>query len=263
MKNQLPIALSLSELQIKTLALLDQLSATKERLFTCNIENRAVEFLLLTRRLVALDILPIRNLLEIGCGDGFSLRLWAEIAEYVTGIDLPSQIQISQKLLTGFPPQHNNISLVESAAEDFQTNKKYDVVVTQYVLEHVMDIDKTLSQIHDSLNPNGFAIHVLNNSVSRLSWYIQYRSQSSLPRRIYYSLRDKGLWRTLLNPLNHTTPHEPHFGSFDYELDEYRLDRWTLRLMRAHFEVVDWFQTADFNYVLISRPFGHSAISDD
>lgn len=221
----------------------------------CSTSRTApTEFLLLLRRLGDKNVLPVRNVLELGWGAGYSLRLWSQVAERVTGADVPQAMGLARRLLDAYPPPRHNIDLVESRGEDFTSSEKYDLVLTQYVLEHVDEIPKVLARIRENIEPQGLAIQVLNNTDSRTAWYVEYRQATSLPRRLYHSWRERGFLKTALGALEYTVPHEPRFGSFAHELTEYRLDRWALRLMRAGFEVVDWFQTADFNYVIITRP---------
>jgi SAM-dependent methyltransferase len=221
--------------------------------FSCDFDNHTAAFLLLLRRVAERRGLPVKRLLEIGCGSGYALRLWSQVAEKVTGLDLPQSIDVSRKLLAAYPPPLNNIDLVESRAEDFRSNEKYDLIISQYVLEHVDEIPSVLARIRDNLAPRGLAIHVLNSIESRTSWYVEYRQVTSLPRRLYHSWRERGLLKTAADPFNYTVPHEPRFGSFAHELAEYRLDRWALPLLRAGFEILDWFQTSDINWVVITR----------
>jgi len=247
--------IDVGQIQKTAMDLLDQVAAQASSIgFPCNFETRVAEFLLLLRRVSEKRPLPVRRLLEIGCGAGFTLRLWSLLADHVTGIDLPQAIGQSRKVLATFPPPSRNVELVESRAEDFRATDKYDVIVSQYVLEHVDDIPGVLVRIKENLAPQGIAVHMLNSIESRTAWYVEYRQTTSLPRRIYHSWRERGFLKTALGPFNYTVPHEPRFGSFAYELEEYRLERWALRLLRSGFEILDWFKTSDINQVFITRP---------
>lgn len=216
-------------------------------------ELRTVEFLLLISRLRRLEDFRPRRVLEVGCGGGYSLRLWAEIADEVTGIDLPAEVATARRLLAALPAA--NVKVVEGAGEDLsRVEGTYDVIITQYVLEHVRDIRKTLAEIGTHLSPGGFAIHVVPDLVDRHEWYLRYRWETSLPRRLLASIRHRGPLRTLLDPrLAFTPPHSPEFGDFAHEHQQYRLERWALHVVRAGFVVIDHFQTRDVNWVLVTR----------
>jgi SAM-dependent methyltransferase len=130
----------------------------------------------------------------------------------------------------------------------------FDLILTQYVLEHVADIDRTLAALHARLRPGGHVVHVLNSAVDRAGWYVTYRLEHSLLARLRASLATRGWRATARNPLEFTPPHEPRFGDYGREVGQYRLEAWALRVLRAGFEIVDHFQTRDVNWVLVTRP---------
>lgn len=216
---------------------------------------RTAEFLLLLGKLNRLEGLQARTVLEVGCGRGWSLRLWCTVANHVVGVDLPPAVAAARALLAAFPPGGARVELIPGLAEDLAgIEGRFDLVVTQYVLEHVDDIPRTLRALHARVRPEGHIVHVLNSLVDRHDWYIEYRRQCSPWRRLWASLREQGIARTLASPGAFTPAHERRFGDFATEAKEYRLERWALRLMRAGFEIVDFFQTRDVNWVLVTRP---------
>jgi SAM-dependent methyltransferase len=246
---------SLPSVQKAALCLLEQARAAERSLgMSCAPENRTAEFLLLIRRLSAILPWPVQRFLEVGCGSAYSLRLWSETAESVTGIDLAPAITAGRRLLAALTPPRNGILLRECPAEEYRNPGQYDLILSQYVLEHVRDMSEVLARVRENLAPGGVAVHVVNGTASRAAWYMQYREAFSFPRRLYYSLRDRGVFRTVTSPFGHTTPHEPRFGDFGYELEQYRLDSWSLRMLSAGFEVTEWFQTSDLNHVIVTRP---------
>lgn len=218
-------------------------------------ELRTAEFVLLVDRIrrVLAGWQP-EAILEIGAGGGYGLLLWSLIADRVVGLDRADEIARSRQLHAAFPPR-GQVELIAGEGEDLSVvHGDFDLIVTQYVLEHVRDLPSTLRQIHERLAPGGLAIHVVPNLVDRLDWYANYRSRTGLPRRLAWALRQRGPIRTLADPLlTFTPPHVPERGDFLGELDEYRLERWVLQALRAGFEVVDHFQTRDVNWVLVTR----------
>ncbi len=218
-----------------------------------HFELRTAEFVLLLSRLYGVNDFTARRVLEIGCGNGYSLRLWAEIADEVVGIDLPTEIAQARRLLAVLPA--TNVKLVEGVGEDLSAvSGHFDLIVTQYVLEHVRDIDRALGEVRLHLAPGGWAVHIVPNLADRHEWYLRYRWETSMPRRVGWSLRSRGLWRTLRDPLLAFTPaHSPEFGDFAREHQQYRLERWALRLLKAGFVLADHFQTRDVNWVIVSR----------
>ena len=72
--------------------------------FPVYFDLRGTEFLLLLIRLSKVEGLQTRRILEVGCGAGFNLRLWGEMADLVVGTDLPSEIRKAERVLELFPP---------------------------------------------------------------------------------------------------------------------------------------------------------------
>lgn len=219
-----------------------------------HLEARTAEFVLLMTRLRSHGLDAPRRVLEIGCGNGYSLLLWALAANEVVGVDVPDAAAAARQLVADRPGAER-ISVVEGRGEDLAAaGGRFDLVVTQYVLEHVADIARTIHELHAHLAPGGHALHVVPNMLDRTDWSIEYRLRTSPLRRLRQSLRDHGLARTLRGPLAHVPPHSPEFGSYADERREYRLERWVARLLRGGFEIVDYFPTRDVNWAILTRP---------
>ncbi len=247
---------SLGATQAACLALLDAAEAASGRLdFDPEYARiRTTEFLLLLTRLGCRDGDSLGRLLEIGCGRGLTLRLWAEVADEVVGVDRPAALEPARALLGAMPAAPCRIGLVAGTGERLDgVGGRFDLIVTQYVLEHVDDIGAVLARVRPLAAPGARIVHVLNNVVDRSEWWIRYRRGTPALRRVWASLRSSGLRATLRDPFGFTPPHEARFGGYDRELDEYRLEKWALRVLRAGYEIVEYFQTRDTNWVLVTR----------
>lgn len=218
-----------------------------------HLRVRSTEFLLLLTKLSRIDGLRHNKILEVGCGRGLGLLLWSQVAEHVAGIDLPEEIQRAKHFLQGSSGQ--NIRLFSSRGEDLLTELSgFDLVISQYVLEHVDDIGAVLDNTKRYVAQDGYVVHILNNLSDRLDWYLTYRLQTSPLRRLVHSKRHRGWLETMKRPLHFTVPHEPRFGSFRDELSGYRLEEWSRIVMQHGFMVVDYFQTREVNWALVTRP---------
>lgn len=244
-------------MQALTRELIESLTPRARELtgFDVYFEIRGIEFLLLFLKLSAIDGLRARRVLEIGCGIGFNLRLWAEVAELAVGTDLAGEIERARRFLPELPLDGRpEPQVIATAAEELEgVNGEFDLIVSEYVLEHVRDLDQVLAKVADRLAPGGHAVHVLPNLTDRHDWYVTYRLQQSAPRRLRTAISERGAARTLKSPFEHTPPHEPSFGDFAREHSEYRLERWAMRMLAAGFEIVDFFSTRDVNTVLVTR----------
>ena len=97
------------------------------------------------------------EILDLGCGDGSLSIPFLFEAKSLTLVDLsPKMIQIASD---NVPSQHTNkVSIFNCSIDQFESEKKYDLVICVGVLAHVPDIEDVVSRISKLLKPGGFAI---------------------------------------------------------------------------------------------------------
>lgn len=104
---------------------------------------------------------PEARILDVGCGDGFHLRLLQEFGErgwQLEGIDLdPRAVEIA--VASGL-----NVRL--GTLEEVETTSSYDLVYTIQTLEHVARPDQFLLDIRQILKPGGRLVIVTDNTDS-------------------------------------------------------------------------------------------------
>lgn len=96
------------------------------------------------------------RLLDIGCADGtYTLRMAAGFRE-IDAVDIePERLAAFRAALDGSPAA-DKITLAQMSAESLVfPDETFDVVTTIEVLEHVGDLDRTISEIHRVLKPGG------------------------------------------------------------------------------------------------------------
>lgn len=108
------------------------------------------------RRLIAPR--PGERLLEVGCGGGHVLRLFPECS--LTGVDVSGEmIARAHRNLSGIP-----VTLHKGELRDLELESgSFDAVVCSEVLEHVVDPQEVLSQIHRLLPHEGRVVVTLPN----------------------------------------------------------------------------------------------------
>lgn len=108
----------------------------------------------------ALEVLneyPFRgdeDVLDIGCGDG---RLTAQIAAQLpegTALGIDASENMIQSAQQEFQEVHN-LSFVCARAENFMSNKKYDLVVSFHAFHYIENQPQALQNIYSMLKPGG------------------------------------------------------------------------------------------------------------
>ncbi len=140
---------------------------------------------------------------------------------------------------------------VEHLAE---RSERYDLILTQYVLEHVDDRVEALRTIRGLLAEDGLVIHLLPNQMDRVAWRINYRLMyDSLRWRLKHSLHNRGFWKTLKDPFGYTPAHDGTRGDFNDEFNDYKLEKWAEWIYESGFSILDYFQTRDSNWVFVTK----------
>lgn len=111
-----------------------------------------IPFLKFIEQLKTDGILPNGSLLEIGCSSGEKVELFSSFSKQYTGIDPSSRIEIAKskfpnyRFIRGYFPQ------------DLPDGELFDVVITQFNLEHIQNVNGFIRQVTHSLMPNGIIL---------------------------------------------------------------------------------------------------------
>ena len=101
------------------------------------------------------------DLLDVGCGNGWSAEVFSRLGHRVTGMDLNAAFFE--------PPVSGSLTLKEGSALDLPfTENSFDVVGTNQVLEHVSDPQRALAEMLRVLRPGGVLCVVSPNLISPL-----------------------------------------------------------------------------------------------
>lgn len=86
--------------------------------------------------------------LDIGSGHGAVPHLLREYGFSSEGLELDLELAEASA-------QYYNLKIYPESFEDFKTSKKYDLITTFHVMEHVLDPDQFLKKIRVMLNDDG------------------------------------------------------------------------------------------------------------
>jgi len=92
-----------------------------------------------------------KSILELGVGHGYTTNVFSKhFSRHVVLDGSPAVIKRFKKI---FPDC--NAQIIETYFEKFITNEKFDVIVLGFILEHVEDPARILSNYRNNLAPNG------------------------------------------------------------------------------------------------------------
>jgi 2-polyprenyl-3-methyl-5-hydroxy-6-metoxy-1,4-benzoquinol methylase len=145
------------------------------------------------------------RILEVGAGYGLASICLAMMGFSVTALE-PGGIGFEDYLSAsaGFARMCNvHIEHLDSTAEtaDFSTFEKFDVIISNNVLEHIEKIDEALKNLNNALKPDGFMVHSCANysfpyephyGVPLLPFVPSF-TRVLLPKRI----TQDGIWKSL------------------------------------------------------------------
>jgi len=128
------------------------------------IKNKIEQKFYVVKNILKLN--PIKKFLDVGCGEGFSLKYFAEQGCEILGLDYSNHgcdihnPSLAKNIMTG---------KIEDNLEKLISNKStFDIILLDNVLEHLIDPKKCLNQLNKILTPNGILIIEVPNEFSFL-----------------------------------------------------------------------------------------------
>ncbi len=121
----------------------------------------------LGRYLFALDFLQtkgLKNVLDVGCYNGFGCSIMAEKAESVTGIDISRKfINQAQKNLEKNNQKNIEYKQLDISKQDLESDKKYDLITCFDTLAHIKDEGPVIDKLYNMLSDDGYLLVSLPN----------------------------------------------------------------------------------------------------
>jgi ubiquinone/menaquinone biosynthesis C-methylase UbiE len=121
---------------------------------------------------VDFDRLAGRDVLEVGCGSGIAVQLFAEAGANVTAVDLtPWAVETTRRRLEAFGLEAN---VQEADAERLPfDDASFDLVFSWGVIHHTSDMEAALGQLIRVLRPGGQLVLMLYHR--RSFFFLAYR----------------------------------------------------------------------------------------
>ena len=139
---------------------------TCERLLT---DDRKRSRILFCRHLTVYEhcvsLVKGKRVLDLGCSDGYGSFLLSRKAKKVVGMDIDHQaINLAVQKY-----QSRNLSFLVADALKISRMRKFDLVISLQLIEHISDTDSYLNQIKKILKKGGKAIFSTPNKQMRLA----------------------------------------------------------------------------------------------
>lgn len=158
------------------------------------------------------------SFLEIGCGEGFTLKVASERGWNILGSDFSLDgIDRHHPELKDFVCAGDSVNYLKSIAN---AGKNFDLIIAKHILEHVIDPLKVLTLMRDVMKPGGRLVLEVPNDGSRLQEFLEKEQLVSRrywfcpPQHLHY-FTPKSI-RTIAEPLGLRCLRQ--FGDFPIEL---------------------------------------------
>lgn len=127
------------------------------------------------------------NLLDIGCGTGWTTAIWKEAGFQTIGLE-------SSPVRSKIAKEKYHLDVYPDHLENFKTDQLFDVIIMRHLFEHIEDPVAMLKKIKKFLKPNGILLIVIPNiaCIGRyvfrenwewvLPWHLHFYTPKTLSR---------------------------------------------------------------------------------
>lgn len=135
------------------------------------------------------------RVLDVGCGQGIDLMLYAMSGAVATGVDLtPRHAELARRHLASLGLE---AEVVDGDAEELPfPDKQFDRVSSNGVLHHTPDIESALRSVYRVLRPGGQARVIVYNRNSFHYWITQVLDHGLLRRKLFKEGSMEGVMST-------------------------------------------------------------------
>jgi SAM-dependent methyltransferase len=210
---------------------------------------------------------PFARALDIGCGVGFKSVLLAGNAAFVRGIDIAAPYhgfaggrpaaEVGAEILAQLGCDRVALSTGDFLTALAAEPESYDLIVSDYLFEHVQDLPDLTRAIAGALRPRGWTVHAVPNTHDAL---IQLADANVRPywRRALSTLRG---WLTDAGSGARLTghgwiiprPHSEFLADFADQFGVYELERTVLALQDAGLHVTAIQPTRERTFSVFAR----------
>lgn len=176
------------------------------------------------------------EILDLGCGTGDLAELIREKGPHVTGIDS------SATMIEAARQKYPLIDFQVKSATDFSFDKKFDAVFSNAALHWILEKEKAVNQIYNSLKPNGRLVAEMGGkgNVAHIIEALKkalikngFTDQSKIQTWYFPSLSE---YTSLLEKNNFRVIFATHFDRETLLKDENGIKNWLRMFARSYLE---------------------------
>lgn len=163
------------------------------------------------------------RVLDVGCGNGYSTRIFAASCREIVGIDYSEAMikrakeESRKKVRSGTPPQFHQCDVLNLSSSLYG---KFDIATSERCLINLDSFEKqkkAISNIASVLKPNGRFIFVEGSAEGRMTLN-RYRKMFGLPAmpRVWHNIDFRERETLLFLKKYFTIEERRHFGTYDF-----------------------------------------------
>lgn len=212
-----------------------------------------------------------QHALDLGCGIGYKALQMTRFANFVDGIDIgapyhgfvadESAVAIGSRIFSEIGC--SQVSLISSDFSDYLTKHPaaYDLIYSDYVLEHVPNLVDLLSAVYVALEKDGVFMNVVPNTHDAL---VQFALENMQPSLRGIARVMKGYVKQFLGGNKRHSrftamgvfipaPHSEFISDFRRQFEVYRLENYVNPMIEAGFVVEAVVPTREHAYTVVCR----------
>jgi SAM-dependent methyltransferase len=243
-------------------------TAASEHVSPAYCRTRHHEFLLQRMLLPGVFSRDYEQALDLGCGVGFKALLLGDVAKVVHGVDIDTPYHgfvgkepaavAGQKILDAIGCSWATLTTANDFARFLGERERcYDLITSDYVVEHIADVAPLHSAICRALRPGGTVVHTIPNTHDAIEQFIRLNLRPSLrelakafvgvlrPRRRAQKITVLGI----LAPI----PHSEFLLDYGAQFDVYRIEHNLFAMIEAGFEIASVVPTREHSYTVVAR----------
>lgn len=236
--------------------------------------TRKLEFELQQMLLPQAFTKPFARVLELGCGIGYKALLMKAHAKRVEGIDIHEPyhgfkgrepaVVTGQKILGEIGSSGVHLTCANYVEYLKVRPDCYDLIYSDYLLEHVPDLPPLMCAVFNSLRQGGLAVHTVPNTHDAL---IQLATENLQPTWRALARVGKAYVRRLMggskrHPRVTATgtfvpiTHSEFINDYRKQFEVYRLENFVFPMMEAGFVIEAIVTTREHAYTIVCRKPG-------